>query len=421
MSVSRFALGDEIDLTREESLHHRCGYDAEFDRLYDEFSLRVIGLVRRFVADEDLIDDIVQETFLRAYNGGLHHEYRDEDRPHDQWPWLAAVARNLSLDHLRKKQVVDEEEIDEELFDLEVSPDDPESYHLAARRRSGIAEAFGAVCERQRDILILKHIHGMAYGDIAERQGMSVEAVKSALARARATFRNAYASIAERNGLGVVVGGVLARLQARLRSWRDRIAQAPDATANALAASPGAVNAVATLMVLGTVGVAGVVGSSAPTTSGPTPIAASSEPVVETVPPMADPTFETAAPVEEPAVEVEPTPAPEPVVHTEPAPEPASSSGETEAEAEVDTDEFVPVDDPPARGGAGGNLEKHGTTVEGGIDNDLDAGGDGDPESEGTNQFGAQCPPPEKRRAATELACPVLEEADGTLGDGSLM
>lgn len=413
MSVSRFALGDEIDLTCEESLHHRCGYDAEFDRLYDEFSLRVIGLVRRFVADEDLIDDIVQETFLRAYNGGLHHEYRDEDRPHDQWPWLAAVARNLSLDHLRKKQVVDEEEIDEELFDLEVSPDDPESYHLAARRRSGIAEAFGAVCERQRDILILKHIHGMAYGDIAERQGMSVEAVKSALARARATFRNAYASIAERNGLGVVVGGVLARLQARLRSWRDRIAQAPDATANALAASPGAVNAVATLMVLGTVGVAGVVGSSTPTTSDPAPIAASSEPVVETVPPMADPTFETAAPVEEPAVEVEPTPAPEPVVHTEPAPEPASSSGETEAEAEVDTNEFVPVDDPPASAGTQGSMssDEDGLVTEVDHQADLD-GGEKNEASDGGTWVGWECPKPGERGVTDTAVCGALDASN---------
>lgn len=405
----------DTDLTREEAPDHRRQAEAEFERLYDEYAHRIIGLVRRFIADEDVVDDIVQETFLRAYNSELHLEYLDEQRDRDQWPWLAAVARNLSLDTLRKGKGVYEEDLDEEFFEIDLSLDDPEVRLLASRRREGIAEALDAVSKRQRRILILKHLHGLDYRDIAAREGVSVAALKSAMARARRTFRDAYATVAERSGLGVIAGGIVTRVQVRLRSWRNRILGSPDATATAMAASPAAANALTTLAVLGTVGALGALGFF----DGPSVAEQRAEPVVSVAAPVDEPTAKpdvslAAAAAPETSGEASLSTS-EPVVRSEPEPEPVSdtSTGATEAGASVNTDEVVPVDDPPASGSAEADVRQD----EGGIDVNhaeaVDLDGDENPDSSGHGGADVECPPPDERGLVKSQLCPVLDDESG--------
>lgn len=403
----------EIDLAYEESGGRHSlpsgDHEAEFDRLYTEFRLRVVGLVRKFIADEDQVDDIVQETFLRAYNAGLHVEYvNDEDDGRSQWPWLAAVARNLSLDNLRKRKATLEDEIDDELLDIGDSLDDPEVRFLASRRHQGIVEALQEMCPRQRRLLILRHVQGVDYVDLARKEGISVDALKSVIARARRSFKQAYASIAEHNGLGVVVGGLVAKSRDRLRTLRDRLLGAPDALNAAAAGSPALTNTVMSLAVLGAVGVAGAVaGSPSESAPEPTPIiselpaltevAAAPEPVVVTT--DAEPaTVGVVAPDPEPAPSAEATPE----ATSDPAPA-------TEAGASVDSKDIVPVDEAPASGGGGATIEKAGGEIHTDQELIVDADGDESVDLGVGNKSGVQCPPPEERSLVGSVVCPVVE------------
>lgn len=417
MSATRLHVMGEIDLTRAEETDRRSAHEAEFDRLYAENSHRVIGLVRRFIADEDVVDDIVQETFLRAYNGALHLEYLESHRQRDQWPWLAAVARNLALDNLRRRRIIREEDLDSELLEIDAPMDNPEVHLHASRQRHGIAEALDSVCPRQRRILVLKEVHGLACRDIADREGISVPALKSALARARRSFREAYMAIAERGGLGVVTGGILTRVRTRLRSWRDRALANPDAAANAIVASPAAAGAAtAMLVVLGVAGVMGVLdsGSSAGGPP-PTPAASFTQPAAEVVT-AAAPVF-TAAVTPEPdqavAAVAEPasTPPAEVVAGAPPAstaPTPPGARGDTSAEASVHTDEVVPVEDPPAGAGAGGQAEQTDQGFDLDFDTAIDQDGDGTNDGSSFGGVSGDCPPPEKRTLAGSVVCPAF-------------
>lgn len=416
----------EIDLAREESGGRHSlpsgEHEAEFDRLFTEFRLRVVGLVRKFVTDEDQVDDIVQETFLRAYNAGLHLEYvEQEDEGRSQWPWLAAVARNLSLDSLRKRRATLEDEIDEDLLDIGDSLDDPEVRFLASRRHQGIVEALEEICPRQRRLLILRHVQGVDYVDLARNEGISVDALKSVIARARRSFKQAYASIAEHNGLGVVVGGLVAKSRDRLRALRDRILGAPDALNAAAAGSPALTNTIVSLAVLGAVGVAGaVVGGPSEPTPEPTPIVSESPAPVVQVPVVIEPaTIEVAADAQPDVDEVEFKTESEVTVGA-----PHDGLGEdssTEAETAVDTDEFVPVEDPPggAKAGASTSVQQNDegdTMVKDTQSVDLDPPenpvvGDEDADSGNEGSAGWDCPPPEERGVTNTVVCTALSAA----------
>jgi len=161
--------------------------DEAFDAVYASCSARVRGLVRRLVADAELVEDIVQEAFLRAYTSRIHC---DGDDP---WPWLAAVARNLSLDALRRVGRSIEHHLDEgDLVEVTADGPTPEAEAERVVELVWIHEALSSLSARQRRILVLKHIQGWRYRDIAAAERLSDDALKSILVRARRNFRRQY-------------------------------------------------------------------------------------------------------------------------------------------------------------------------------------------------------------------------------------
>lgn len=215
----------EIDLTRAEVTDTGdavtdagdAGTDAtdagdgsvEFGFLYDRYLARVRGLARKLIHDRGLAEDMVQEVFLRAYHYGLHLEAFGPGKRRAPWPWLAAVSRNLALDWLRRGHGMVQDELEEEEIPSAPPAEQPEVVLVASRRREGVEEALDRVCERHRRILVMKHVDGRSYEEIAEMEGITVDALKSLLCRARRAFRESYTLVAQRRGLRVSVDGEL--------------------------------------------------------------------------------------------------------------------------------------------------------------------------------------------------------------------
>lgn len=418
-----------IDLTHQDS--PPCPSEA-FERLYAEFVPRVRGLVRKLIHDAGVVDDLVQETFLRAYNAGLHFEYERAHPEHTQWPWLAAVGRNLALDVLRRRKGVTENELDEEVEFAEIAGgEDPELHLLAARRRESIAEALHSVSDRHRRVLVMKCVEGKRYDEIAALEGISVEALKSVLARARRTFRTSYAAIAERQGLGILVGGTWLRtLPARVRAWRDRFVAAADGgMTNLMAAGgPAAANAMMTAVVFGSAVVAaGLLGSS---------VAGAG---IGTSAPPANVSFSHAAPSasvaaqgvaadaavtaiadDEPAASV--TAGTSVAAPASPAPEPNAAPGSEPpgTSASVNTQDVVPVEDPPAGGSAtaSASQSESGTSVTNHLGADVD--GDGDEDNDFKSPVNVNCPTPEKRTTLGDLSCAAHDATSSPAPPGGL-
>lgn len=150
-------------------------------RSYEELVSRYERLVGRvlypYAKREISAEDLVQETFLRAYDRleTFNPEYRFKT-------WLLAIANNLGIDTLRRRREV--VEFNQEIHGGEASGG-PEAEAVLSERRASVREAMESLAETYQVPLTLRYNEEMSYAEIAEVLGISVAAVKSRLFRAR--------------------------------------------------------------------------------------------------------------------------------------------------------------------------------------------------------------------------------------------
>lgn len=130
-------------------------------------------LNKRFPALGDQ-DDLVQEAFVRLLRA------KREGRLTSAKAFLFTVARNLAIDMFRRRQRIAHHEPLTELTEL---PALEESFDTATtlehqRRQEVLVEAVVSLPERCREVMMLRHLDGLAYKEIAERLGISPNTVK---------------------------------------------------------------------------------------------------------------------------------------------------------------------------------------------------------------------------------------------------
>jgi RNA polymerase sigma-70 factor (ECF subfamily) len=174
---------------------------STFEELHAAFNRDLTRYVARRIRDAELTRDIVQETFLRAYRARRRF---DDQRP--AWPWLATIARNLIHnarrdEHRRRLHV----SAGTDWRGVAASADprseiDPEKSFSLAQSRTQIRDALSSLAARQRRVLLLRVVNDLSYHEIAAAEGISSDAVKSLIKRARRAFRESYASIEREAG-----------------------------------------------------------------------------------------------------------------------------------------------------------------------------------------------------------------------------
>lgn len=149
-------------------------------RSYEELVRRYERLVGRvlypYARREVSVEDLVQETFLKAYDRleTFNPDYRFKT-------WLMAIANNLGVDTLRRRRET-----------VEFNPDvhaaaaqGPEARAVDADRSRSVQDAILELPETYSVPLILRYTEEMSYAEIAEALGITTSAVKSRLFRAR--------------------------------------------------------------------------------------------------------------------------------------------------------------------------------------------------------------------------------------------
>jgi RNA polymerase sigma-70 factor (ECF subfamily) len=136
-------------------------------------------------------DDAVQECYLRAFR---HFEAL---RGPAIKPWLLAILRNVCrAEFLRRSGAVAagiEAEMTEEALPLWREPQEtPESEMLRQLNAQTVRGLVAALPEAFREVIVLREINDLSYGDIAEIVGAPVGTVMSRLARARSLLRRAW-------------------------------------------------------------------------------------------------------------------------------------------------------------------------------------------------------------------------------------
>jgi RNA polymerase sigma-70 factor (ECF subfamily) len=169
-----------------------AGDQRAYELLVIKYQRRIERLVGRMVRDVDLVQDITQETFLRAYRA--LHQFRGEAQ---FYTWLYRIAVNTAkkaLVDLKRNPVITESALrgggddDDEtsLLDRELTSDEtPETVLAAQEIAAAVNAAMEALPEDLRQAVTLREIEGLSYEEIAAAMNCPIGTVRSRIFRAR--------------------------------------------------------------------------------------------------------------------------------------------------------------------------------------------------------------------------------------------
>ncbi len=175
--------------------------EAASRELVRRYERPIFSLIFRMVRNRELAEDLAQETFIKALNA--LESYRPEYKFSS---WLFKIANNAAIDHLRKREL--------DTLSLEGSPhaDTPQLVEATALQIGEKIESaleavehkeLGGEIERAiaklrpeyRTCILLRHVEGRAYEEIAEILNLPLGTVKTYIHRARNELRIALAHL----------------------------------------------------------------------------------------------------------------------------------------------------------------------------------------------------------------------------------
>jgi RNA polymerase sigma-70 factor (ECF subfamily) len=168
-----------------------AGDQKAYELLVIKYQRRIERLIGRMVRDTDLIEDIAQETFIRAYRA--LSQFRGEAQ---FYTWLYRIAVNTAkkaLVDLKRDPVVSESALrgnddDEETSGVEnelTSAETPETVLAAKEIATTVNSAMEALPEELRQAVTLREIEGLSYEEIAALMNCPIGTVRSRIFRAR--------------------------------------------------------------------------------------------------------------------------------------------------------------------------------------------------------------------------------------------
>ncbi len=164
-----------------------AGERYAFDRIVDAYAARIYTHVYRMMRNREEAEDVVQETFLRAYR---HLERFDRARPFRNW--LYTIATNLALNALRARQRRGQSvslDFDEDALTVDARTEDASETASRSDLGARLARAVGRLPAQPAALVHLHYMEGMTIREAAETLKMTEDAAKVALHRARKRLR----------------------------------------------------------------------------------------------------------------------------------------------------------------------------------------------------------------------------------------
>lgn len=178
----------EQDIDRQLVERARLGDKRAFELLVEKYQRRLLRLLSRMVRDQDEVDDIAQETFIKAYRALPN--FRGDAA---FYTWLYRIGVNTAKNYLatRKRAMPtisdqamgEDDEPDERLAAQDIST--PESELLSKQVAIAVNQVVEALPEELRTAITLREMEGLSYEEIAELMGCPIGTVRSRIFRAR--------------------------------------------------------------------------------------------------------------------------------------------------------------------------------------------------------------------------------------------
>jgi RNA polymerase sigma-70 factor (ECF subfamily) len=181
----------------------RAGVEAAYRELLRRYERPVFSLVYRMVRDRELAEDLTQETFVKVLNA------LDRYRPEFKFSsWIFKIANNAAIDHLRRKELdtlslqggpdaTTRDRIEATSLQLGDGSESPLEEMEARELGSAIEDAIARLRPEYRACIIMRHIEGRPYDEIADALDLPLGTVKTYIHRARAELREYLAPLKE--------------------------------------------------------------------------------------------------------------------------------------------------------------------------------------------------------------------------------
>jgi RNA polymerase sigma-70 factor (ECF subfamily) len=182
-------------------LEAREGRQAAYRELVRRYERPIFSLVYRMVRNREQAEDLSQETFVKALNA--IESYRPEYKFSS---WIFKIANNVAIDHLRRREL-DTLSLDGSPHALTPEAVQATALQLGDRQETALeeleAKELGGEIERAiaglrpeyRSCILLRHVEGRPYEEIATMLDLPLGTVKTYIHRARGELREALAHL----------------------------------------------------------------------------------------------------------------------------------------------------------------------------------------------------------------------------------
>ena len=163
----RRTLEETPEVVREVRLAIARAKEGDRDALrllYMRYSDNVYGYVRSIVRDDKEAEDLTQQVFMKLIT--VIVKYEDHGVPFSGW--LLRLARNVALDHLRRRRPTPTDEI--------LGADSHDEGEARERARD-LHTALASLPDEQRSVMIMRHVVGLSPLEIAERMGRTESSI----------------------------------------------------------------------------------------------------------------------------------------------------------------------------------------------------------------------------------------------------
>jgi RNA polymerase sigma-70 factor (ECF subfamily) len=173
------------------------GREPAFRELVRRYERPVFSLIFRMVRDRETAEDLAQDTFIKVLNN--IDRYRPEFKLSS---WLFKIANNVTIDHLRRRQLATvsldgsphaQTAAEAQATSLDVESRGESALEAIESRELGTAieEAIGRLRPEYRSCILLRHVEGRSYEEIAATLDLPLGTVKTYIHRARHELREA--------------------------------------------------------------------------------------------------------------------------------------------------------------------------------------------------------------------------------------
>lgn len=178
-----------------------AGDKEAFRLLVERHTRSIYSVAWRMTGNHQDTEEIVQETFLRAYRSLARFELRSSFST-----WLYRIAVNRSLDFLKAKKMTDTQPIsenpgpdeDDQGIQVASSNPGPDRLLLSSEARDRIAQAIGLLSPAERVAFTMRHMEGKSIEEISQALNVRASAAKNSIFRAVQKIRQHLEPLGER-------------------------------------------------------------------------------------------------------------------------------------------------------------------------------------------------------------------------------